>query len=451
MIGEDRFLEIAYRVFHLSKADQTEILLMGEESNLTRFANSQIHQNVSQTNTQFSIKAVVGKRVGISGTNRLDEKSLKRTVERAIEIAQFQPENTDFISLPQHQEIRELPLYVKETHRFSPEERAEGVKRIVEEAQAKGFKAYGAYTTGVSEVGVANSLGIFDYALGTDAFLNTIIIADSGSGYAQGAGRDVRKIHVEKVSQSALLKAERSQNPVEVEPGEYEVVLEEHAVVTFLNFLGYMGLGALAFQERRSFMNEKLGKKITGENITLWDDGLDLRGFAFPFDFEGVAKKKVLLIDQGIAKGVVYDSLTAGKESRKSTGHSTGSTVWGPFPMNLFMKGGNSTIEEMVKSTKRGIYVTRFHYTNVVEPMETIITGMTRNGTFLIENGEITRPLKNLRFTQSILKALSHVTHISKQPKLVGEGVGYGSRFATGTVAPSIKCEKFNFTGVTEF
>jgi predicted Zn-dependent protease len=454
MIGRKRFNEIADRIFQLSKAGQTEILLMGEDSSLTRFANSQIHQNVSQTNAHILIKAILGKKIGASGTNRSDEDSLKRTVERAYDIAKIQPEYPDFKSLPNPQSIQPAlggSIFVDETHQFSPEKRAEGVRKVVDKIQVKGYKGFGAFTTGASEVGVANSLGIFSYTQGTDAFLNTIVLADSGSGYGQGADRDVRNLDVEGIAQSAYEKADRSQNPMDIQAGQYTVVLEEFAVAHLINFLGYMGLGALAFQEERSFMSGNLGEKITGDNITIWDDGLNLQGFAFPFDFEGMPKEKVMLIDRGIGKGVVYDSLTAGKENKNSTGHSTGSTTWGPFPMNLFMKEGDSTVEEMVRSTKKGIYITRFHYTNVVEPMKTVITGMTRGGTFMIENGEITRPVKNLRFTQSILEALSHVTHISNKPKLVGEGEGYGIRFASGTVVPAIKCEKFNFTGVTEF
>lgn len=454
MIGEKRFREIRDRILKYSKADQMEILLLGEESNLTRFANSEIHQNVSQINAQLIIKAVAGKRIGTSGTNLLDEVSLKRAVDRAYEIAQLQPENPDFQSLPKPKKIPSdygRPLYFEETHRFSPEERADGVKSMMKRVSSRQYKTFGAFTTGASELGIANSLGIFTYAISTDAYLNTIVMTDSGSGFAQGAHRNVRMLKPEEILQFALQKAERSRDPVEIQPGTYEVILEENAVSTLIEFLGYMGLGAHSYQEGRSFMSGRMGEKITGDNITLWDDGLDPKGFSFPFDFEGVPKEKVILIEKGVAKGVVYDTLSADKEKRTSTGHSTGSSVWGPFPSNLFLKAGESTLEEMIRSTKKGIYVTRFHYTNVVEPVKSIITGMTRDGTFLIEGGEITRPLKNLRFTQSILEALNHVTHITKDTRLVGEGEGYGIRFARGTVTPAIKCEKFQFTGVTEF
>jgi len=242
MIGEERFHEISDQVLRYSQGDQTEILLLGEESNLTRFANSEIHQNVSLSNHLLIIRSAFGKKIGTSVTNRFEKEFLKRAVERSHEIAKLQPENPDFHSFPEPKGFQEIPIYFEKTHLYSPEERAEGVKRIVEEARKRGFRAFGAFTTGASEVAVANSLNLFSYAKGTDAFLNTILMADSGSGYAQSASRDVRKINVEEVTRSALLKAERSQNPVEVEPGEYEVVLEEYAVSTLLNFLGFMGL-----------------------------------------------------------------------------------------------------------------------------------------------------------------------------------------------------------------
>ncbi len=190
-------------------------------------------------------------------------------------------------------------------------------------------------------------------------------------------------------------------------------------------------------------MCDKIGKKIAGENITIWDDALDPAGLPTPFDYEGVSKKKVMLIENGIAKGVVYDSYTAGIEGVTSTGHGLPApNSFGPVPLNMFMKEGDSSIEEMIASTQKGVYVTRFHYTNVVEPMTTTITGLTRDGTFIIENGKITGAVKNLRFTNSILDALSKVLLISKETKLV-EGFG-GSR------VPAIKVESFTFSGTTD-
>ncbi|MBI5956821.1 MAG: TldD/PmbA family protein, partial [Chloroflexi bacterium] len=208
-------------------------------------------------------------------------------------------------------------------------------------------------------------------------------------------------------------------------------------------FLAYLGFSALAVQEGRSFM--KLGQKVVGDNISIWDDGLSPDGLPLPFDFEGVPRQKVALIDKGLAIGLVYDSYTAGKEGKASTGHALPApNTYGPIPVNLWMGTGQSDKEEMLKSTKRGIWVTRFHYTRPIHPLKVMVTGMTRDGTFLVENGEIVGPIKNLRFTQSYLEALSSVELIGAQTKLERGPMG-SSR------VPALKVSRFNFSGVTEF
>jgi len=451
MLGRERARELVEKALSLSKAEQTEVEIMAEESHLTRFANSYIHQNVSGSDTAISVRAVIGKKIGRASTNKVDDASIKETLGKALEIAKVQRENPDFKSLPEAGPAEEIDNYVSRTADFGPKERAKAVEPIARGANDKSLKAFGAFTNGVSEVAVGNSLGVFAYNIGTDAYVNTVVMGDSGSGFAQGASRNVDDIDTEEVARTAVRKALESANPIPMPEGEYTVVLEENAVGEMIEFLGYIGFGALAYQEGRSFMCGKLGERIVGENVTIWDDGFDKRGFSFPFDFEGVPKKKVMLIEKGVARGVVYDSLTAGKENKESTGHSTGSPVGGPIPLNILMKEGEHTIEEMVKSTEKGIYVTRFHYTNVIEPMKAVLTGMTRDGTFLIENGKITKPVKNFRFTQSVLEALSNTTMIGKKPKLLGGGAGYGARFAVGSVVPALKIEKFKFSGVTQF
>lgn len=451
MLGRDKAKTLVDKALSFSEAEQTEIEVMAEESHLTRFANSYIHQNVSGSDTIVSARAVIGKKIGRASTNKVDDGSIKEMLTKAVEIARVQPENPDFKSLPAPQDAGELENYVSRTASFGPKERARAVEPITRGAKENSLRAFGAFTNGVSEVAIGNSLGVFAYNIGTDAYVNTVVMGDTGSGYAQAASRDVSEINTEKIATTAVEKALKSASPIDMPEGEYTVVLEEDAVAEMIEFLGYIGLGALSFQEGRSFMCGKLGEQIVGKNITIWDDGFDQRGFSFPFDFEGVPKRKVMLIENGVAKGVVYDSLTAGKEDKESTGHSTGSPVGGPMPLNLLLREGENTIQEMVESIKKGIYVTRFHYTNVVEPMKAVLTGMTRDGTFLIENGKITKPVKNFRFTQSAIEALSNVTMIGKETKLVGGGAGYGARFPMGSVVPALKIEKFKFSGVTQF
>ncbi|MFQ6001534.1 MAG: TldD/PmbA family protein [Anaerolineae bacterium] len=448
MLGEAKIKEVAERVLALSTADQTEVVILGEENRLTRFANSYIHQNVAEKNAQVRVRAVVNKKIGVATTNDLSDEALTQAVKSAIGAAKLQRENPDFLSLPSPQPIPPVEGFVEATALFSPQERAEAAGIVCRQAQKKGLNASGAFNTARGEVAVANSLGVFAYYPTTLADLEIVIMADSGSGYAHATSVDVTQIDAQALGQEAIEKALRSQDPIEIEPGDYTVILEEHAVEEMLFYLTYLGCGALAVQEKRSFMTDRFGEKIVGRNISLWDDGLDPQGLPMPFDYEGVPKRKVEFIREGLATSVVYDTYTAGREEGKeSTGHATlpAPNPYGPLPANRFMATGQATKEEMLASTEQGIWVTRFHYMNPVHRFKTIITGMTRDGTFLIERGEITRPIKNLRFTQSILEALSSVEMIGKERKLL-----LSSHLGCGCV-PALKIDNFTFTGVTEF
>jgi len=451
MLGKAKVSELLKKVLKASKADETEAILMAEDSYLTRFANSYIHQNVSEHNQNLLVRAVVGKKIGCASTNRIDEASVKEAVKRAVEIAKRQRENPEFKGLPRGGKAKSLDNYIPATAKFTPEDRAQAVRTITERTKKSALRAYGAFTTGVSEVAVANSHGGLNYNLATDAYCNTVVMADTGSGYAQAANRDARKVNTLKMAEVACQKALDSRNPVDLPAGEYEVILEPPAVADMMGYLAWMGFSATAYQEGRSFMCGKLGQKVMGKNITLVDDPFFAKGYPFPFDFEGVPKKKLVLIEKGVGKNIVYDSFTAGKEGRESTGHALAAPMNYPLPLHQRLLPGKSTVQEMVASVKRGLLVTRFHYSNVVEPMRVVITGMTRDGTFLIEDGKVTKPVKNFRFTQSVIDALSCVSLIGKDAVLVGEETMYGARFAAGIVAPALKIDKFNFTGATQF
>ncbi len=235
----------------------------------------------------------------------------------------------------------------------------------------------------------------------------------------------------------------RSRAPVDVEPGTYEVVLEEYAVGELLEYLAFIGFGALALQEGRSFM--RLGEQITGPNIHIYDDAYDPRGLPMSFDFEGVPKQRVDLIADGVARGVVYDTYTAGREpGKQSTGHALPApNVYGPVPLNLVLAPGTTPKAALAQGIKRGLWVTRCHYVNIVHPLYSILTGMTRDGTFLIEDGQITRPVKNLRFTQNILEAFQHAT-LSDTLRLQKGMLG-------GTLVPAARLGAFTFSSGTEF
>jgi len=447
MLGEKKIREITTKVLSLSQADQTEVLVFSDDSQLTRFANSYIHQNVAERNVQVRVRAVVGKRIGVASTNDLSGESLARVVETALEVARLQPENPDFISLPEPAPIPAVRAFSETTASFTPEARARAVGNICRRAVENGLVASGAFSTGVGEIAVANSLGVFAYFPTTLADLKTVIMSEDSSGYGASVAWDVEQIDAGAVGVEAVDRALRSRHPRQIEPGRYTVILEEYATEDILEMLSYVGLGALAVQEGRSFMCDRFGEQIVAPAISIWDDGLDPRGLPLPFDFEGVPKQRVSLIEKGVAMNVVYDSYTAGREGKASTGHSLPApNTFGPLPINMFMAPGQATLEEMIASTERGILVTRFWYTRPVHPKLTIITGMTRDGTFLIEKGEIVYPVKNLRFTQSYLDALSSVEMVGRTTKLVRSDFELN-----GNHVPALKLREFEFTGVTEF
>lgn len=444
MLGEKKIKVLTAGLLAQSRADQTEVLVLAEDTSLTRFANSQIHQNVAESDAQVRVRVVVGKKIGVASTNDLSADGLKKALDSAMTIAHFQQDNPDFVSLPGPSHApSSVKAYVARTAQATPELRAKGVGVICKKCRDAGVIGSGAFTTTASELAVSNSLGVFAYDSSTRADLNTVVMADTGSGYAEAAALDVAELDIEAMADEALQKALRSRNPVSAEPGTYPVILEEYAVQDILNFFAYLGFSATSVQEGRSFM--KLGQKIVGDNISIWDDGLDPSGLPAPFDFEGVAKSRISLIEKGVAKAVVYDSYAAGKEGKQSTGHALPApNTMGPLPLNLFMATGTNTKEEMLASTKKGIWVTRFHYTRPVHPLKVIVTGMTRDGTFLIENGELTRPVRNFRFTQGYLDALSNVEMIGATAKTLAGHFG-------ATRMPALKIGAFSFTGVTEF
>jgi PmbA protein len=445
MLGETELKNVCDRVLSMSQADQTEVVIFAPNSALTRFANNYIHQNVEQSDADVRMRAVVGKKIGVASSNDLSDEGLRAVVERALTLARHQKENPDFLSLPEPRPVPHADAYVERTARTGPEEGAAVVAQVGDAAPRAGLVAAGAFRTATAEFAVANSLGVSAYHRDTLADINTVIMSETGSGHAERVSTDVGEIEGEEVAREAVDKALRNVRQVELAPGEYDVVFQEYAVTDIIDFFMYLSFGAQAYQEKRSFMSGRIGERVMGENISIWDDGLSPEGVPNPFDFEGVPKRKVTFVEQGIAREVVWDSYTAGKEGRESTGHALPSgNTFGPVPSNMFLGTGDATIDEMVASTKRGVFVSRFWYTRPVHPLNVVVTGMTRDGTFLIEDGKITSPIKNLRFTQSYLEAMSHVEAIGKTSMRCKAIIGVSR-------VPALKIRGWTFTGVSEY
>lgn len=444
MLGEAQCRRIAEQALAASQADETEVVLLGTYSGLTRFANSAIHQHVFESNVELRVRAALGKRVGVAATNDLSPAGIGEVVARAMTIAEHQAEDPDFPGLPEPAPIAEVASFHAPTAEFGPAARARAVGLICALADERGIVASGAFSTGAFERAVANSRGLWAYEPASAASIKIVLIADEdASGYAERASRNVEELDFEALAREAIDKAERSRGAVTLEPGVYPVVLEPYAVAEALEYLGYMGFGARALQEGHSFLCGRLGQQIVSARVSIWDDARDPRGLPAAFDFEGVPTQRVTLIERGVARGVVYDTRTARRDGARSTGHALPApNPFGPYPSHLLMAPGDAEPGALAAALEHGIWVTRFHYVNTVHPRQAILTGMTRDGTFLVERGEVTRPVRNLRFTQNMLEALSGVRTVGRELVAVG---GFGG----ATLAPALVLDGFNFTGVS--
>lgn len=443
--NRERFEELGAAVLGASNAEQTEVVLMTDQSYLTRFANNVIHQNVGSRGATVIIRAVTGKRIGVAQAESLDEATLLDTLQRAQAIAEIRPPLKDFKRLPPPRKIRPVEAFDAATADCSPADRAEIVAELVAAARRRRGEAAGLVQTASGEVFVANSRGVRAYHRATEAELQAVVTCRDGSGYAEDRSYALGRIDTRRVIRDSVGKAARSRKPRPIEPGEYDVVLEPAAVGSMVQMLAYMGLGAKPYQEGRSFMSGRLGESITGAAITLVDNAYHGRLRGMPFDFEGVPRKRVKLIDGGVAAGVVYDTYLSGKaHGRKvSTGHALPATYasYGAMPANVVMAGGTASLRQLVASTRRGLLVTRFHYVNIAERMKAVLTGMTRDGTFWIDRGKVSHPVRNLRFTESVLEAFGRTEGLTRQRRAVEGNI----------LCPGMKIRAFRFTGATEF
>jgi PmbA protein len=431
-----------------STAAATEVLVIAQDSALTRFATNQIHQNVREHDANLQVRVVDGDRVGVAATNRLDEPGIRDAVTRASAIAERSAPNPRAAILPEPDGQEHDPElgYVAATAEAGAGVRARGAAAVIASGQARGLQTSGSFSTSTLTIAVANSRGIRATHRSTRAALLTVMMDgfDSGaaSGYAHAGASDVNEIDAESLGAEAARKGDEMRGAGELEPGEYEVILEEYAVAGLLEYLSYIGFSGLAQEEGRTFM--ELGSRVMGENVSIWDDGADPSGLAAPIDFEGVTRQRVELIREGIATAVVHDAATGARSGTGSTGHGLPApNLVGPMALNLFMAPGDTPRDRLIDGVKRGVWVTRFHYINPVHPKKAILTGMTKDGTFLIEDGRLARPLMNFRFTQSIPEAFSDVRAASRETKLLpGEFFGAAR-------APALHLGSFNFTGVT--
>lgn len=437
---------IIEKVLSFSDATETEILISHGEENLTRFSANAITQNVARNTDSLTLKVHLGKKLGRANTDRFDDESLKRAVSAAKQIALQQKENPGLLPLLGPAKIKKSDACFPDTAKFEPEQRADVIRNLVQEVGKHNARAAGIFSTGAGAIAMGNSRGFVGYHRETSAVFSATVEVDDASGWAEEVQRDVTKIDEEYVIETAVKKALDARNPGTLDPGRYTVVLEPAAVTDFLMFMVYEGFGGLNFVENRSFLSGKIGTRVMGEKVTIVDDAYSDLNPGLPFDFEGLPRQRITLIENGIARGVAHDRMTAARAGTDSTGHSLPQpNSTGPFPLNVMMEPGDSSLEEMIKSTKYGVLITHLHYTNVLDPIKLTLTGMTRDGTFLIENGKITKPVRNMRFTDSIVEAFNRIELISRRRRTAE------AFFSGSFVVPALKMSDFNFSSVSEF
>jgi predicted Zn-dependent protease len=446
MDKEQKAHRICEDILQRSGKDPAEVLLLWKEQALTRFANNAIHQNVAEHNLTLILRLFRDRRIGMATTNQLDADTLERVVACARANAEASPENPDYPGLPEPAIYASVHTFDQSTASYPPESRAKAVGLVCGLAAEKGLNAAGAFSIATNGVAVANSQGLFAYHPSTNADFQIVVTAEDASGWAQGSGWRVGEIPIESLGREAIQKAERGRNPCPIHIGEYSVVLAPYATEDLLTSLNYYGIGAQAVLEGRSWMVERMGEKAMNDLVNIWDDGLDPDGVPLPFDFEGVPKHRVDIVQKGVVKNPVFDRITANKMGETSTGHALPPTMqsFGPMAINLFMSPGTLETEELIRSTQRGLYITRFWYTRLVHPRDCVVTGMTRDGVFMIESGELTHPVKNLRFTQSYVEALANLEIVGRETRLLMSEFG-GSAIRV----PALKISQFKFTGST--
>jgi len=445
MMDEQKLKKIAQKTLALTNADEAEVVLFVANRGLTRFANSQIHQNVSLEDLGLSVRVAFGKRIGVASGNSFQGVVLQNVVNRAEAIARLQKEDPHFRGLP---EARKLPKIKSVVIQAAPQERAQNVSAVIKKAKEKKIIASGAYDSSVTEVAVANSKGVWAYHAAGASDLSTILIGENSTGFGSQLVKNPADMRADDVADKALAKVISGQNPKDIEPGEYDVVLESQAVNEMMSFFAWLGPNSRLYYEQASPFSGKLGEKVLGENITIIDSPLDESGFPMPFDFEGVPKQKTEIIKQGKLVNLTYDSYHAGRFNAKNTGHALPApNTSGPIPLHLAFEPGTKSLEEMIKGVKRGLLVTRLWYVRFLNPRSLSITGMTRDGTFLIENGEIVHGVRNLRFNQSIPEALNNVVEIGRDLESVGS---FETELGTNRM-PALHIKNWNFTSGTQF
>jgi predicted Zn-dependent protease len=466
MLTRERASDIFDRIRRFSAADEVEVLFSGSRFALTRFANNTIHQNVEEENCLASIRTNFGGRTARATANQFDDQSLKRAVEASESLARVQDPDPDLLPMPGARETDgadedadknvRATRFFEHTAAITPGERANVVGQMVAVADKRKLTTAGIYSTSESLEGIFNSRGLARWHTQTLAEISITMLAEDSSGWQKLNSPDVHNLDPVQLAETAADKAVQSARPREIPPGRCTVVLEPSAALDIVGFM-FWDYSGMAILDQRSFLNNRIGTKLFGDNINICDDAGHPLQAGSPFDGEGVRRQRVQLVEHGVVKRVVYARGTAAKMKKsefaskvgpiQATGHGFPlPNEMGEMPLNIVFGASENpqSVDQMVASTERGILVTRLWYIREVDPYEKIVTGMTRDGTFLIEDGKVQYGVRNFRFNQSLIAMLSNVEAMGVPVRACGEE-------SFEMVVPAMKVREFNFTEVTKF
>ena len=447
MLDKKQARQTCEAVLRLAGPDQAEVCLLGEELALTRFAANAIHQNVTEQNQRLRLRLRRGGRVGEAITNRSSPTDLEALVARARAMAELAVEGPDLPDLAGLQEYLPVVAFDAATAGMSPDSRARAVGAVCEAAKRRMVGAYGAYSTGWQAMAVANTRGLFVYQPTTLADFQTVVMDSDSSGQAHASAWRASELDPRALGEEAIHKAVEGRGPRAIEPGRFDVVLDPYASHDLLNMLNLNGMGGRLYQEGRSWMNGREGQQAMAPSVDLWDDPQAPEFLPRGFDAEGSPKRRVEVVSRGMVRGPVHDRRTAGEAS---TGHAPSpfAPAWlraiGPSAGHLVLGAGETPTPQLIRDTQRGLYITRFWYTRLVHPRDCVVTGMTRDGVFAIQDGELAYPVKNLRFTQSYVEALAQAEAIGSETRLIVQ-----AEEGLAPLSPALRIAGFHFTGAT--
>jgi PmbA protein len=438
-------LDAALDAARTAGAAEADAVFTSTDQNISRFANSNLHQNMSEISAELTLRVIAGEAMGVASTTVFDADEIARTAVLAREAARHSDPLQNFSGLYRgHDPLPAIHTFDEATAAIAPAEKARALKAMFDRGRATGVMFAGAYGAGASSIAVANSHGVRRYCTMTSSDATVIAIGANGSGYATAVDR--RNVDVVALGEEATFKATlRAETIEDVDSGAYDVILEPPATGEVVDWLNLITLSGSAYNDGSSFFVNNIGKQVLGANFTLTDDALDETFLPFPFDLEGLPKRRVVIIDKGVIRTPVVDKVYADRLGFAPTAScwNLGGTEHGSA-FHLSIEGGRATREDLIRSTKRGIWVTRFNYVNgLLEPKSALMTGTTRDGTFLIRDGEIVARLPNLRWTQSIVEALSSIEGLTSERRPVAT---WYNQFG-GTIAPVMKIAGWNFTG----